>query len=123
MPGFGIIPGVRELPAEGVGKAIVGVEEERDVERVPDCLARHAALEHRPNRCGIERLRCKRERFEESEHRPELLVDRRGRVIREHEPRRIVLERRLRDRGVSVGSEDALVEPRHERREELALTH
>src|SRR5262249_27714446 len=61
LPRFGIIPSVRKLPAEGVGKAIVDVEQERDVERVRDRLTRHTALQHRPNRGCVERLRGKRE--------------------------------------------------------------
>src|SRR5688572_13977490 len=66
-------------------------------------------------------MKC--ERDEKAQHRSQLLVDRGGTVVVEDEPRLPVAQRRLRDRGVSVSSKDALIESRYERCEELTLAH
>src|SRR5689334_13411937 len=42
LAGLRVIPAVRQLPSQRIGEAIVGVEEEGDVERVDKCLARRA---------------------------------------------------------------------------------
>lgn len=63
-----------------------------------------------------------RKRLEKSECRAELLINRSRPVVGEDELSRAIAERRLRDRGVCIGSEDALVESRDERSEQLALT-
>src|SRR5207253_6585740 len=98
-------------------------EEERDVQRVANLVARHAGAEHFANTMSIELLGMERERLEKAEHRAELLVDWSRAVIIEdglHGPR---TERRLRDRGVGVSSKDALVELRYESRESLAFAN
>jgi len=62
-----------------------------------------------------------RERLEQAEHCAQLLVDRGGPIILEDEFYAAVTQRQLRDRGVGLSSEDALIETGDERREGLSL--
>src|SRR5690348_4270358 len=116
-----VVPFVGQLPAQRIGEPIVSVEQKRNVERIAYSLGAHAHREHGTDPPGGDRIGCERECLQKPEHRAKRLVDRSGLVVRDHQSRRVTTERCLRDRGVSVGSEDALVEPRDERREELAL--
>jgi hypothetical protein len=63
----------------------------------------------------------KRESLEKTEHCAQLLVDRRRPIVVDDELRFSITQGCLRDRGVCVGSKDALIESRHECRKELAL--
>ena len=123
LPRFLIVAVLRQLPAQRVGESIVSIEEKRNVERITDRLARNAGIQHNADGFPVELLVPKRERLEESEHRPKLLVDRSSTVVVEHQLRLAVSKRCLRDRGVSVSSKDALVESRYERGEELSLAY
>src|SRR5258708_30332576 len=114
---------VGQLPAQCVSESIVGVEEEGDVERVANRPARRPSVEHRPHIVWTKLLGMQREDLEEPEHGTQLLVDRSRPVVVQDRRHDAFAQRRLRDRGVSAGSEDALVEARHERGEHLPLAH
>ena len=64
-----------------------------------------------------------RERLEQAEHCAQLLVDRGGPIILEDEFYAAVTKRQLRDRGVGLSSEDALIESGDESGERLALAN
>jgi hypothetical protein len=62
--------------------------------------------------------------LEQAQDRAKRFPDRRGRVIVEYLlDQAVAIESRRRDRGVSVGSKVTVIHPRHERREQLTISH
>jgi hypothetical protein len=114
----------RNVPAHRIGQPVVDVEQKRNFQSVPDSLFGDAGAHHRPDIFGREIAVIERHLLEQPQRRSQLLVNRRVRVVVQHPlGQRVVSKGGRRDRGVSVGSKQTLVQPRDERGEQLALAH
>ena len=123
LAGLRIIARIRQLPTQSVRQAIVDVEQETDVERIANLFARDSLIERRAHICSGNSIVMKREDLEQYQHRAQFLVDRCRAIVLDDELRLAVTKSRLRDRGVSVSSKDALIEPRDECGKDLALSN
>ena len=120
--GLWIVARIRQFPPQGVRESIVDVEEKRDVEGVTNFLPCDTRLDDSAHVGRADLLVTKREGFQKSKYRTQLLVDGGVTIIVDNELRPSVTERCLRDRGVSVSSKNALIESRNECGKELTLT-
>src|SRR5437763_3617437 len=64
LTGLYIVARIGKLPAERIGQSIVRVEQEGNVKRVANLLARYSSVEHNPNTTRVKLFRKKTERLE-----------------------------------------------------------
>jgi len=114
----------RNFPAHRICQTIVNVEQKSDLHGIRNCLLRHPQIQNRPNVLSAKMLVIERHRLQKAQDAAQLLVDRRRCVILENLlDQTVIFERGRRDRGVGIRSKVTLVQPRHESREQLALSN